>query len=155
MDNSNEQLNNKSDRRGIHPNSLKNLETGRQKGWKKGHSGNPNGQSLTSLVKKLLNEIPNVAIDKKVNTKSWRELIVQAWLVGSYKGNATLFKELLERVEGKVAQPLTGADGAPLIPAPIIEYLLPDGTVFKLPRNGNREALTKVDSDGDGHTPTG
>ena len=112
--------------------------------WKQGQSGNPKGRpkkdvSLTSLLKKYLDSIPDVKIDNKTNTdKTWRELIVQAWLVGSYKGNATLFKELLERVDGKVVQPITGGEGEPLM-APIVNVYMPDGTVVKPPRNDHEK----------------
>ena len=140
MTKSNEQVNKKKDRRGLHPNSLKNLELARKKGkgWTRGKSGNPRGYSLTGLARDLLNKVPAVTIDKKPNTKTWMELIVQAWLVGAYKGNATYFKELMERLEGKVAQPLTGGEGEPLMP-PIVQYHFPDGTVMKPPRNGHQE----------------
>ena len=109
--------------------------------WKPGQSGNPKGRpkkdvSLTSLLIKYLNEVPHVLIDKRLNTKTWRELLVQAWLVGAHKGNATLFTQLLERVEGKVAQPITGSEGEPLM-APIINLHMPDGTIVKPPRNGH------------------
>jgi hypothetical protein len=147
MDNSRQQ-GKKEDRRGQHPNSRANLEKGPIARWKKGQSGNPDGFSLTGLAKKLLNEVPNVLIDKKPNTKTWRELIVQAWLVGSYQGNATYFKELMERIEGKVAQPVTGKDGEALMPRSL-RLFLADGTVIKPPRNGHQEV--EVGSDGDGH----
>lgn len=83
------------------------------------NNANPNGRprkdcSLTSLIKKYLDEVPELQIGGKANTKTWRELLVQAWLVGAYKGNATLFKELLERIEGKVTQPIGGDEGKPI-----------------------------------------
>ena len=140
-------LNAKGNRRGMHPNSLKNLENGRQC-WH-----NPMGRPkkdicLTSLIKEYLEEVPDIKIGGKPNTKTWRELIAQAWLVGAYKGNATLFKELLERIEGKVALPITGDQGEPLIPPPVVRFHLPDGTVIKPPRNGHKsvEALANGDS---------
>ena len=128
--------------------------------WKAGQSGNPKGRprkdvSLTSLLKKYLDDIPNVKIGDKVNTElTWRQLIVQAWLIGSYKGNATLFKELLERVEGKVVQPLSGAEGEPLM-APIVNLHMPDGTIVKVPRNGHNkeEAEVMAGHDGNGSKP--
>lgn len=93
-------LNNKGNKRGLHPNSLKNLENGRQK-WH-----NPNGRpckdvSLTSLLKE---EIEKVPLGEKQG-RTWRQLLVLAWLTGAMK-NPVLLKELLERVEGKVTQPV-------------------------------------------------
>lgn len=148
MVSSDKQLNNRGDKRGIHPNSLKNLEIAREKGFKKGKSGNPNGQSLTALVKMLLKEVPDIKIGGKRNTKTWRQLIAQAWLVGSYQGNATLFKELLERIEGKVALPITGGQGEPLM-APTVSFHFADGTIVKPPRNGHKQI--EVNVNGDGH----
>ena len=77
--------------------------------WKKGQSGNPAGRrpkdlSLTSLLKLYLPLVPKFKIDGKTNTRTWRELLVQAWLIGAYKGESFLFKELLERIDGRVTQ---------------------------------------------------
>lgn len=148
MANSSEQLNKKGDTRGLHTNSLKNLEDARGKGFTKGKSGNHNGSSLTTLVKQLLKDVPDIQIAGKRNTKRWRQLIAQAWLVGAYQGNPTYFKELLERIEGKVAQPITGAEGTPLIP-PVTVFKFADGTEFKPPRNGHKSVKAMVDGNGD------
>ena len=151
MTQSDKQLNNKGDKRGIHPNSLKNLEIAREKGFKKGKSGNPNGYSLTSIVKQLLKDVPEIQIGGKRNTKTWRQLIAQAWLVGSYQGNATYFKELLERIEGKVALPITGGQGEPLIPRSD-RFVFAEGTEIKPGRmDGNGHEPVEVDVGDDGH----
>lgn len=105
--------------RGCHPNSRNNL-----KPFAKGLSGNPNGRppkdvSLTSLLKKYLEEVPAIKVGDQANTKTWRELIVQAWLVGAYKGNSTLFIELINRLEGKIVQPF-GGEGGGAIPVRVI-----------------------------------
>ncbi len=74
--------------------------------WGKGVSGNPRGRPrkdlcITSLLKEELDKIP---LGEKHN-RTWRQLLVLAWLTGAMK-NAVLLKELLDRVDGKVAQPL-------------------------------------------------
>lgn len=125
--------------------------------WKPGESGNPKGRPrkdvcLTSMVKELMDDVPELMVGNKKNEKTWRELIVQAWLVGSYKGNATFFKELLERIEGKVAQPLTGSEGEPLVP-PVTVFKFADGTEYKLPRNGHKSAEAIPSDNGDKTTP--
>ena len=135
MSKSSKQLNKKGNKRGMHPNSLKNLE--KRVLWKKGQSGNPKGESLTTLAERRLDEIPNVNVNGKRNEKTWRELIVTAWLTGSIKGNATLFKELLERLEGKVALPLVGKGDKDLIPRAPNVIKLADGGVFEPPLSGN------------------
>ncbi len=99
--------------KGKHPNSLKNLRP-----FQKGNSGNLNGRppkdvSLTSLLKKYIETTPAL-IDGKPNTKTWRELLVETWVFASHKGNPVLFKELLERLEGKVTQPVSGEGGGPI-----------------------------------------
>ena len=101
-------LNHKGDRRGLHSNSLKNLENGR-KAWH-----NPNGRpskniSLTSLLKEELEKIPQ----GEKRGRTWRQLLVLAWLTGAMK-NPVLFKELLDRTEGKVMQEVGGAGGQPI-----------------------------------------
>ncbi len=82
--------------------------------WKPGQSGNPNGRTrkdltLTTLLKEELQKIcPG---DKQGRT--WRQVLVLAWLTGSLK-NPMLLAHLLDRVEGKVAQPISGEYGGPV-----------------------------------------
>ncbi len=128
--------------------------------FKPGQSGNPKGRpkkdvSFTSLLKKYLDEIPAVKIGGEVNKElTWRQLIVQAWLIGSYKGNATLFKELLERVEGKVAQPIVGKGNSDFMPE-MFSILFPEGTVIKQGRmSGNGHDGVEVGDNGHKETST-
>ena len=90
-------------KRGEHPNSLKNLEKGK---FKKGQITNPRGRppnelSLTSLTRETLNEV--CPYDPQGRT--WREYIVDKWLTLSAE-NPSYFRELIERLEGKVKQPI-------------------------------------------------
>ena len=90
--------------------------------WVKGQSGNPKGRPrkevcLTSQLKQLLLDIPQVyGKDGKLNQKTGIELVALAWLQGLLKGNPVLLKEALERLEGKIAQPLehTGDEEKPI-----------------------------------------
>lgn len=100
--------------KGKHPNSLANLRP-----FQKGNHANPNGRprkdcSITSLLKEELDKI--CPADKQKRT--WRQLIVQAWLQGCIKsgrGQSMLLGQLLDRVDGKVVQPIGGAeDGRPI-----------------------------------------
>jgi hypothetical protein len=88
---------------GKHPNSLKNLQK-----WAKGQSGNPKGRApnelcFTAIAKKMLPEI--CPYDAKGRT--WAEYLVERWLAQSVK-NPAYFHELIERLEGKVVQPIEG-----------------------------------------------
>jgi len=75
------------------------------KQWVKGQSGNPNGRpkkmiSLTSEMKAQLTE--PCPYDP---TKTWLQYLVTRWL-GQAIDNAPYFRELIERLEGKVVQPV-------------------------------------------------
>lgn len=41
-----------------------------------------------------------------------KEAVIQAWLKQCSKGNMLAIRELLDRVEGKIPQPLVGKDGS-------------------------------------------
>ncbi len=84
--------------------------------WKKGQSGNPKGRppkdlSLTSLLKDELDKHPE--INGKTDPRTWRQLLVQAWLRGAMT-KPVLLQMLIERLEGRVAQPITGDNGGPI-----------------------------------------
>ena len=116
-------------KRGMHPNSLANL-----KPFQKGGNANPRGRpskdvSLTSLLK---TEIEKVPPGEKQN-RTWRQLLVLAWLTGAMK-NPALLKELLERLEGKVIQGIAGPDDGP------IEIKV----IYTQRRNGNSNGTQKA-----------
>jgi len=90
-------------KRGEHPNSLRNLEKGK---FKKGQITNPRGRppnelSLTNLTREMLDQ--GCPYDKKGRT--WKEYLVDRWLALSAE-NPSYFRELIERLEGKVTQPI-------------------------------------------------
>ena len=102
MANTTKDMNKHGDTRGLHPNSLKNLRP------------NLNGRptKLISLTAQLKEDILKpVEGDKQHRT--WLELLSQAWLRAALK-NPAYFKELLERIEGRVTQPIAGEEGQPL-----------------------------------------
>jgi hypothetical protein len=73
--------------------------------WKKGASGNPRGRptkqdTLTTLLRELSSKI--CPADPKQRT--WEELLALNTLQLALKGNATAFREVWERLEGKVPQ---------------------------------------------------
>jgi hypothetical protein len=86
----------------MNPNSLKNL-----KPVQKGEVRNPKGRPrkeycLTSMIKSELDKIP----PGEKQGRTWMELIVLAILKSVLKGNPAVIKEVWERLEGKVSQPL-------------------------------------------------
>lgn len=96
-------------KRGMNPKSLANLRP-----FQKGNKANPDGRplkdcSLTSLVKSLIDTVP----PGEKQGRTWRQLLALAWLAGAMK-NPVLMKELLDRLEGKVSQPVTGEGGGPV-----------------------------------------
>lgn len=77
--------------------------------WKAGQSGNPKGRPkntvyFSEMLRDQLDQVPD-AIDGEPNTKTWLELIRDTLLRAAVKGNQpALIKELLDRIEGKVAE---------------------------------------------------
>jgi len=81
--------------------------------WTKGVSGNPNGRpkrivSLTSEMKAQLGNVCPYDSEKR----TWLQYLVERWLAHSIE-NATYFRELIERLEGKVTQPIGGDEEKP------------------------------------------
>jgi hypothetical protein len=86
-------------KRGKHPNSLKNLEKGQ---FKKGEVSNPRGRPpkelcITSILRQQLGEPCPYAPGK-----TWAEWLARRALELAGE-NPTYYRELLDRVEGKVA----------------------------------------------------
>jgi len=108
------QLNTEKKERKINPNSLKNL-----KPFKKGEVRNPNGRptkdySITTIIKEMLDLPCDAAIPGADGVKTWRQLVAKAILYGSAKGQPQMVSQLLDRVEGKITQPIGGENGNPI-----------------------------------------
>lgn len=97
-------------KRGENPRSLANLEKGQ---FKKGRSGNPHGRPpkefcITDITREQLGEpCP------KDPSKTWAKYLSDKWLELACE-NPTLFKELMERLEGKVVFPIA-AETPPVV----------------------------------------
>lgn len=76
------------------PNSRKNLELGH-----KPNIRTSKDFSITRIIKEMLDEPADFL---GANGKTWRQVIALKILDEARKGNATLIKELLDRLEGKV-----------------------------------------------------
>lgn len=94
------ELNRKGNRRGMNAASISNLRPGK---------GRPKRElSLTNCVRgKLLDPCPYAP------DKTWLEYLAERWL-GQAVENAGYFRELMDRLEGKVTQPIGGAGDGPV-----------------------------------------
>jgi hypothetical protein len=95
-------------KKNINKNSLANLRPA-----KKGEVRNPHGRPVGGLAVLLQKEIEKICPGDKQG-RTWKELIVIATMTLAMKGNATALKEIWERMEGKVTQPVSGPDGGPV-----------------------------------------
>lgn len=120
MTTENQRTENQRFRKGMHPNSLKNL-----KPFPKGVSGHPGrtmkNRSLTSLLKEAGEVVPK--IDSNKEQKTWQQLCAElAWPVAYkqlLKGDHRLYQFISERIEGKPVQPISG-EGGDAIPVQVI-----------------------------------
>lgn len=89
--------------------------------FKPGESGNPNGvpkgtRQMRTIIREIF-ETEILAVDPKTNEPrkmTMGEAIAMAQFKQATKGNTKAFNALLDRLEGKVAQPLSGPNGEPL-----------------------------------------
>ena len=92
--------------------------------FKKGEVHNPNGRPkktacLTSLLVDELKKKPKLKDGQgKANDKTWAQLLAEALPAAAYKallkGDIKPYALILERVEGKVTQPISGEGGGPI-----------------------------------------
>jgi len=97
-------------KREMNPNSLANLEKGK---FKKGQVTNPNGRprnelSITAKQREML-ALPC----PYAPGKTWLEWLADRGMALAGE-NASYYKELMDRLEGKVLQPVGGEDGGPI-----------------------------------------
>lgn len=89
-------------KRGMHPNSRKNLLGPR---WQKGQSGNHNGYSLTAALKDALRK----PLKKSESGSSAADELIYSTIEGAINLEPAPFHEVWDRVEGKVP-----GDGVPV-----------------------------------------
>jgi hypothetical protein len=77
------------------------------KGWLPGKSGNPGGQPKGKRLTTLLRD----ALDREHNGKAIAEIIAEVIVREALKGDYRFVKEIMERIDGKVPDRLTGDDG--------------------------------------------
>lgn len=96
-----EQKNRNGNKRGMNPNSRKNLEKGRE-----GNNHAKKDYSVTRIVKEWLDKPAEerfIDVQDKEKGLSWRQAIALRMLRDAVGGK---YGELLDRLEGKVTQPI-------------------------------------------------
>ena len=88
-------------------NGVERDETGR---WKS--SGNPNGRPKAGTS---IRELMSLRLDRNAFVDKVIELAME--------GNPTALREVLERLDGKIAQGLVGGDGESLISAITVDFV--------------------------------
>lgn len=99
-------LNKAGDKRGLSPSSRDNLLLGR-----KTNHRTKKDYSITRIVKSMLDEQAVerwLEVEDKNKQLTWRQAIAKRVLIEAVKGNAKVTSELLDRLEGKVTQPIAG-----------------------------------------------
>ena len=96
------ELNKKGNRRGTNPNSLKNLT-------RKGCGRPRNEASLTNIMRQKLDEV----CPYDAQQRTWGEYLAERCMAQALE-NATYFNIVIERLEGKVLQPIGGENGEPI-----------------------------------------
>ena len=94
------------------PNSQKNLGMGR-----KGNNHARKDYSITRIVKEMLDQPAAerwMEVEDKGKNLTWRQAIAKRILIEAVRGNARVTGELLDRLEGKVIQPVGGEGGGPV-----------------------------------------
>lgn len=92
-----EELNSNGNRRGMSPNSRKNLALG----WK----GNNHAKKEMGVTRKQREMLPQKC--PYAPNKTWLEWLAERGMAMAGE-NATYYRELMDRLEGKVVQPIQG-----------------------------------------------
>lgn len=106
-------LNRNGNERGMAPNSRKNLALGR-----KANHRTAKDYSITRIIKEVLDQPAEerfLDVQDKAKGLTWRQAIAKRMLIEAVRGNARVTVELLDRLEGKVTQPIGGEGGGPVL----------------------------------------
>ena len=104
MEKSTEKLNKNGRPQGMHPNSRRNLDRGRE-----GNNHANKDYSITRILKDMANDpAPErwLEVEDKGKGLTYRQAVAKRIWLEALKGNASVTGELLDRVDGKVTQPV-------------------------------------------------
>jgi len=102
------ELNRSGNKRGLNPNSRKNLEKGRE-----GNNHAKKDYSITRMLKEMANEAADerwLEVEDKGKGLSWRQAAAKRLWIETVRGNISAAGEVLNRVDGKPMQP-AGIEG--------------------------------------------
>lgn len=106
------QLNKNGKPQGMHPNSRVNLDRGRVTNHR-----TKKDCSITRILKDMANDVAVerwLEVEDKGKGLSWRQAVAKRMWIEATRGNAKVQAELLDRLEGKVTQPIAGENGQPI-----------------------------------------
>ncbi len=98
----------------VNPKSLENLEKGRKQGIKR----SKRTLTITDELRQMIDmpaEERWLEVEDKGKGLTYRQAIAKRMLIESLKGNSRISEQVLERLEGKVTQPISGDDGGPIL----------------------------------------
>ena len=101
-----DKLNKNGKSQGMHPNSRVNLDKGRKK-----NKRTAKDFSITRIIREMLDQPAEerwLETEDKEKKFTWRQAIAKRILIEAVRGNAKVTSELLDRLEGKVTQPIGG-----------------------------------------------
>ena len=108
----NKELNRNGNKRGMNPKSRGNLLAGQ-----KANNHAKKSLSITSVMRDKLNDPADerwLETEDKGKGLTWRDAIIKRMLIEATKGNAKICCEILDRIDGKVMQPIGGDEDKPL-----------------------------------------
>ena len=86
--------------------------------WKPGQSGNPKGRPLSRPFKDALErQLAALAQTKGIDPSHGHDILAAAMIAKAMNGDVAAFKEVADRTDGKVANPIGGTDELPPITA--------------------------------------
>ena len=105
-------LNRYGNRRGMHPNSRANIiPAGEVQSLRFGPA-----VSLVALIRQELMNIPDTGLDGEENKEKLTnaKLIVKRIMKEAIDGNVSLARELIDRMDGRAVQAISGPEGRPI-----------------------------------------